>query len=205
MIGKFAVSLATMALSATVLVAQTSTTPPTVKPATQVTKTPAQTPRTAKPATTAAKPATAETKAEKKTAEEQKKADKKAAEQKKKAADEQAKQQKKAASVVHEACSQADLHSGSSRQQVGEGPSARQRNWLRYPHLKPRTAPLRAIGGALLLAGTGGIRSGQRPRSTLPSHDKSAACRFREPQRSVMAREGIEPPTRGFSVRCSTN
>ena len=52
MIGKFALSLASLALSATVLAAQTSTTPPTVKPATQVTKAPAQTPAREAGATT---------------------------------------------------------------------------------------------------------------------------------------------------------
>jgi hypothetical protein len=43
-----------------------------------------------------------------------------------------------------------------------------------------------------------GITNRQRPLSTEP-----VAQRLAELQ--PMAREGIEPPTRGFSVRCSTN
>ena len=162
MIGKFAVSLATMALSATVLVAQTSTTPPTVKPATQVTKTPAQTPAAkpaqtpaAKPATTSAKPATAETKAEKKTAEEQKKADKKAAEQKKKAADEQAEAAEEGSKQVVDGQPSRPPKPRSSRQQVGEGPSARQRNWLRYSPEASHRAPSSNRRGASPSEGRG--------------------------------------------------
>ena len=195
MIGKFALSLASLALSATVLAAQTSSAPPTVKPATQVTKAPAQTPaaKPAKPAaTTAAKPATAETKAEKKAAKRRRRRTRRRPRQKKK--DEQSDSEAaEEGGRAHEQARHDGLAAKPAAKPAAPARASRRRSFREaaklaaVPHLKPRTAPLRAIGGALLLR-AGGKRAATAASS--PTRiDKGAGAAPPHPALSWLGRE----------------
>ena len=79
----------------------------------------------------------------------------------------------------------------SQHEQVGEGPSARQRTGCgTSPEASPAPLPSNRRGASL--CGEWDIA-------------KHALTGARRRLARVVAGEGIEPPTRGFSVRCSTN
>ena len=154
MIGKFALSLASLALSATVLAAQTSTTPPTVKPATQVTKAPG-----ADPGGEAGDHDGGE--AGRRHRDEVGEEGRQVREE---GGEEVGQDREEGREGRCEAGEEGRSHEAddghvngtggkacrSEQQQVGEGPSARQRTGCGIsPEASP--APLRAIGGALLL------------------------------------------------------